>query len=139
MPLLMDRHDISGATAADVAQAHSRDKEVQARHSCKALTYWYDEARGTAFCLVEAPSEIAVREMHREAHGLIPNQVIEVDASTVGQFLGKITDPEANERTANSGSPFRAILFVDMVSSTDITKALGDTEALALVRRYRGR
>lgn len=138
MPLFMDRHDISGSTAADVAQAHSRDIEVQASHSCKALTYWFDEARGTAFCLVEAPSASAVREMHREAHGLIPNQVIEVDASTVGQFLGRITGPEATEGRPIQDSAFRAILFVDMVSSTDITKALGDNEALTLVRRYRG-
>ena len=79
MPLFMDRHDIRGSTAKDVAQAHERDLEVQNRHFCKALTYWYDEPRGTAFCLIEAPSESAVREMHREAHGLIPNQVIEVD------------------------------------------------------------
>ena len=63
MPLYMDRHDISGSTAEDVSQAHRRDLKVQARHSCKALTYWYDESRGTAFCLVEAPTAIAVSEM----------------------------------------------------------------------------
>ena len=137
MPLFMDRHDIRGSTAKDVAQAHERDLEIQDRHFCKALTYWYDEPRGTAFCLIEAPSESAVREMHREAHGLIPNQVIEVEGSTVTQFLGRITDPEASEGQSIQDSAFRAILFVDMVSSTDITKALGDSAALRLVHRYR--
>ena len=137
MPLFMDRHDIRGSTAKDVAQAHERDLQVQDRHFCKALTYWYDEPRGTAFCLIEAPSESAVREMHREAHGLIPNQVIEVDGSTVTQFLGRITDPETTEGQPIQDSAFRAILFVDMVSSTDITKELGDSMALTLVRRYR--
>ena len=97
MPLFMDRHDIHEATAEEVAQAHQSDIEIQSHYSCNALTYWYDESRGAAFCLIEAPSSSAVREMHREAHGLIPNQIIEVDASTVAQFLGRITDPEATD------------------------------------------
>lgn len=137
MPLFMDRHDIHEATAEEVAQAHQRDIEIQSRYSCNALTYWYDESRGANFCLIEAPSSSAVREMHREAHGQIPNQIIEVDASTVAQFLGRITDPEVTEGQPIQDSAFRAILFVDMVSSTDITKALGDATALLLVRRYR--
>ena len=137
MPLFMDRHDIREATSEEVAQAHHQDLECQARHHCKALTYWHDESRGMAFCLVEAPSAAAVREMHQEAHGLIPNQIIEVDGSAVAQFLGRVTDPEDLEGQPITESPFRAIMFVDMVSSTDITKALGDIKALALVHRYR--
>ncbi len=137
MPLFMDRHDIGAASAEDVAQAHNKDIEVQARHSCKAITYWYDEARGAAFCLVEAPSASAVREMHAEAHGLIPNQVIEVDATAVGQFLGRVADPDTAQPQPIRETGLRAILFVDMVSSTDLTRTLGDDVALGLVRRYR--
>ena len=55
MPLFMDRHDIQGAIAEEVAQAHHSDLKIQSRHYCKALTYWYDESRGAAFCLIEAP------------------------------------------------------------------------------------
>src|SRR5262249_46607505 len=83
MPLFMDHHDIRDATAEAVAAAHQQDLSVQAKHSCRGLTYWFDEHRGTAFCLIEAPSEAAVRAMHREAHGLIPNVIIEVRASAV--------------------------------------------------------
>ncbi len=133
----MDRHDVRHATLEQVAQAHQQDLEIQARHFCKVLTYWHDVSRGVAFCLVEAPSSSAVRQMHKEAHGLIPNQVIEVDNSTVTQFLGRVTDPEAADGQPEQNSAFRAILFVDMVSSTDITKALGDSAALDLVHRYR--
>ncbi|MGH9962570.1 MAG: nickel-binding protein [Pyrinomonadaceae bacterium] len=64
MPLFMDRHDIRDATAEAVAAAHQQDLRVQANHKCKALTYWFDEQRGTAFCLIEAPNEGAVRVMH---------------------------------------------------------------------------
>jgi class 3 adenylate cyclase len=137
MPLFMDRHDIGSATAEELAQAHHEDIEVQERHNCRAITYWHDEARGTAFCLIEAPSEGAVRAMHAEAHGLLPNQIIEVDPSAIAQFLGRLTDPEATEGEPVRESAFRAIMFVDMVGSTDITKALGDSAALDLVRRYR--
>lgn len=137
MPLFMDRHEIPGASAAAVNDAHQLDVSIQHKHCCKAITYWLDEGRGAAFCLVEAPSAAAVRDMHREAHGLMPNQVIEVDASTVAQFLGRMADPEQAADKPIRESAFRAILFVDMVRSTDITKALGDTAALALARRYR--
>ncbi len=133
----MDRHDIREATADKVAMAHKSDLSIQSRHSCKALTYWYDEVRGTAFCLIEAPSAAAVQEMHKEAHGLIPNQIIEVDASTVAQFLGRLTDPEAADEKPIQESAFRALMFVDMVNSTDITRALGDSAALPLVQTYR--
>ena len=137
MPLYMDRHDIRDATLEDVTNAHQNDLEIQARHHCKMLTYWYDEARGVAFCLVDAPSSSSVRNMHREAHGLIPHQIIEVDTSTVTQFLGRATDPEGTDGPSVPDSAFRAIMFIDMVSSTDITKSLGDTTALSLVHRYR--
>lgn len=137
MPLFMDRHDIREASSADVEQAHNRDLEVAAKHACKAVTYWHDEARGVAFCLVEAPSASAVRDMHREAHGLLPNQIIEVDSSMVAQFLGRVTDPDSIDGKPVQDSAFRAILFIDMVSSTDITMALGDAAALGLVHRYR--
>jgi hypothetical protein len=102
MPLFMDRHDVRDATAEAVAEAHQQDLRVQARHACKTLTYWYDEQRGTAFCLIEAPAAAAVRALHREAHGLIPNVIIEVDPSTVFSFLGRVTDPEGA-----AGEPIR--------------------------------
>jgi len=137
MPLFMDRHELGETTAEDAAMAHQSDLEVQERHHCKAITYWYDADRRAVFCLVEAPSENAVHEMHKEAHGLIPNQIIEVDAAAVGQFLGRVTDPEEDKGKPIQESGFRAIMFVDMVSSTNITKTLGDTVALNLVRRYR--
>ena len=55
MPIFMDRHDMRVATAEDVAEAHRRDLEIQDKYGVKYMTYWYDEARHTGFCLVEAP------------------------------------------------------------------------------------
>ncbi len=93
MPIFMDRHDIPGLTAMDVAEGHKQDLKIQDRYGCRAITYWFDEKRGTAFCLIEAPRKEAVEKMHDEAHGLIPKNIIEVDSGLVEVFLGRITDP----------------------------------------------
>ena len=89
----MDRHDIKGTTATEVAEAHQKDLEIQDKYGCKALTYWFDEANGTTFCLIEAPRKQAVEQMHHEAHGHVPSEIIEVNPGAVKAFLGRIEDP----------------------------------------------
>ncbi|WP_439483090.1 nickel-binding protein [Cyclobacterium plantarum] len=93
MPIFMDRHDIPGVSAEDVAEAHQKDLLIQEKFDCRALTYWFDEEKGMAFCLIEAPNKQAVQNLHDHAHGLIPNQVIEVEPDLVASFLGRIEDP----------------------------------------------
>jgi len=79
MPLYLDEHEyVPGLTEAAVAQAHARDLEVQATHGVRYLRYWYDEATGKVFCLVEAPSPQAAEDVHREAHGLLADRLTEV-------------------------------------------------------------
>jgi AraC-like DNA-binding protein len=93
----MDRHFIQGATAKAVAEAHQLDLKNQDKYKCKAMTYWFEENSGIAFCLIEAPDENAVIEMHKNSHGLVPNQIIEVDGNIVKLFLGRISDPETTK------------------------------------------
>lgn len=79
MPLYMDiHHKVEGLTAAAVAGAHQRDLEVQGQHGVNYLKYWFDEGSGKVFCLVEAPSKEAAIAVHREAHGLLADELIEV-------------------------------------------------------------
>ena len=137
MPIFMDRHDISGVTAMDVAEAHQADLRIQSKHACNCFTYWFDEDRGTVFCLIEAPSAAAVRNLHNESHGLGPSQIIEVDPSTVAQFLGRVTDPHNVESEPVQESGFRSIMFTDMANSTDITNSLGDDAAFAVLNKHR--
>ena len=136
MPIFMDRHDVRDATAEAVAAAHQEDLRVQAQHACKSLTYWYDEQRGTAFCLIEAPTAGAVRALHRDAHGLIPNVIIEVNPSTVSSFLGRVTDPEGAAGKPIREAGFRAIMFTDMANSTEITHSLGDAKAQSVLAKH---
>ena len=78
MPLYLDNHKIQGLTAEAVAQAHAADLAVQGKHNVKYLRYWYDEATGKVFCLAEAPSVEAAIAVHREAHGLLADEIVEV-------------------------------------------------------------
>ncbi len=100
MPIYMDRHDVSEAVTAEiVAQIHQEDLKIQHKYGCRGLTYWFDDIRKTAFCLVEAPNENAIIGMHKQAHGEVPHQIIEVDATIVESFLGRIEDPEKARNT----------------------------------------
>ena len=136
MPIFMDRHDMRGARPEDVAEAHRRDLEIQGKYGVKFMTYWFDEERGAGFCLVDAPNAEAADRVHREAHGMIANAIVPVDLATVEAFLGRITDPRAAPGAASPAmdAGLRAVMFTDIVGSTQMTERLGDSAALELVR-----
>lgn len=139
MPLYMDRHDAAEVVAApeDVYAAHLLDLAVQEKHGVHYLTYWMDPDRGNVFCLVEAPSIDAANAVHKEAHGLIANEIIPVDQNTVSDFLGRLTDPTGTSPTQPiADSAFRTILFTDLEGSTRLTQRLGDDAAMAFVHNH---
>jgi peptidyl-tRNA hydrolase len=79
MPLYLDVHTISGGVAAaDVAEAHKADLQAQGQHDVRYLRYWVDERQGKIFCLVEAPSAGAAAQVHQEAHGLLADEIFQV-------------------------------------------------------------
>jgi Protein of unknown function (DUF4242) len=79
MPLYMDVHRLAdGVTVGDVAKSHQADLQTQGAYDVKYLRYWVNEAEGNVFCLVEAPDPSAASAVHREAHGLVADQVLEV-------------------------------------------------------------
>jgi hypothetical protein len=79
MPLYMDIHSFDdGVPAADVAKAHMADLQMQGKHEVRYLRYWVDEPRGKVFCLVEAPSAAAAKTVHYEAHGLVADEIYQV-------------------------------------------------------------
>jgi hypothetical protein len=75
-------HRVEGLTAEAVNAAHQADLEVQARYGVRFVRYWYDERTGKIFCLSEAPNADAVRAVHRDAHGLVADEVVEVAEGT---------------------------------------------------------
>lgn len=130
----MDRHEFAGVTAVDVAGAHLKDLEVQGRFGVEFVNYWFDYDRQTAFCLAKGPSRDAVVAVHRESHGLVANQVIEVDQRAVQRFMGGIVDHQPGEPYVETA--FRTILFTDMEDSTSLTQRLGDARAMAVLRAH---
>jgi hypothetical protein len=79
MPLFMDVHNMEGGVSArDVAEAHAKDVETQAQHGVNYRNYWVDEKAGKIFCLVEAPNAEAAMTVHRDAHGLVADEIYEV-------------------------------------------------------------
>lgn len=76
MPLYLDVHNLGEPVSIDdVAQAHVADLRVQAAHDVRYLRYWVDESAGKIFCLVEAPNPDAANAVHREAHGLVADEI----------------------------------------------------------------
>lgn len=79
MPLYMDIHTIDGGVGlADVATAHEADLATQAGRGVSYQRYWVDERTGKVFCLVEAPDAAAAASVHRDAHGLVADEIYEV-------------------------------------------------------------
>ena len=139
MPLYMDIHEIQGATPEDVAKAHAADVEVQQKYGVNYLKYWVNESQGKIFCLVDAPNAEAASCVHREAHGLVAEKIIQVQPELAEGFFGAAETNAAGAVVVPGGGAderdpgIRTILFTDIVESTTLTQTLGDEAAMALL------
>jgi len=80
MPLFLDiHHKIDGLTADAVADAHKKDLKTQKKYGVNYLKYWFNEKEGRVFCLVEAPDKESAIRVHKEAHGLLADEIFEVN------------------------------------------------------------
>ncbi len=142
MPIYMDRHIVPGIEAKHAAQAHREDLLIQDEYGCRCMTYWVDEDRGSAFCLIDAPNEEAVKKMHDRAHGLVPYEIVEVNSNVVEAFLGRITDPEGYYDSDNpdlkifNDPAFRIILVARAKDSTLLKNVMGEKKAKKLLTLY---
>jgi hypothetical protein len=75
----MDVHSVEdGVSASEVAKAHQADLATQGKYGVEYKRYWVNESAGKVFCLVEAPNAEAAATVHREAHGLVADEIFEV-------------------------------------------------------------
>lgn len=132
MPVFMDIHVGQGLTAEDVAMAHQLDLQIQNDFNCQCLTYWVDEKRGNAFCLVDAPSKEMVYELHRNSHKQLPDEIIEVDRRVVKAFLGRVHDPEivdyiVDQKIKVINDPaFRVVMMLQMKDRQRLIREMGE-------------
>lgn len=123
MPIYMDYHfNPGGVTLEEVKRAHVADVNTQERFNVKYHQFWINEAAGTVFCLMEGPSAEACAEVHREAHGNVACNVIEVNPTLVEVFLGKphkIDHGVVYDFDNEVDSGFRYILVVNLIAKTN--------------------
>jgi class 3 adenylate cyclase len=133
MPLYMDIHRIDGATPEAVADAHCKDIALQQRYGVNYSKYWLNEQRGKIFCLCTAPSAEIAEKVHREAHGMVAERIIEVDPEVADNFMGDgpVSATGAVRLPSQALDPgVRTIVFTDIVGSTALTQRLGDRAAM---------
>jgi class 3 adenylate cyclase len=136
----MDIHEIpGGVTAEEVAKAHAQDVKVQSKYGVSYHKYWVNEKEGKVFCLCHAPNAEAAKQVHREAHGLVTERVIQVEPEVADLFMGgsevnaagAVMLPGAEADARDPG--IRTILFTDIVGSTSLTRKIGDEAAMDLL------
>ena len=137
MPLFMDIHELHGDTdAKTVAEAHAADVSIQAKYGVEYVKYWYNAERGKVFCLCHAPTAEAADRVHREAHGLRAEQIIEVDPALAEAFMGGGGVTPAGDVRLPDGArdtAIRTVLFTDIVESTSLTQHIGDHAAMEII------
>jgi class 3 adenylate cyclase len=137
MPLYMDIHVVPGATPAALEEAHNADLAVQDKHCVHCLKYWLNEEAGKVFCLFDAPNPEAAAAVHREAHGLMAEKIIEVDADMADGLLGpgevNVAGAVIHAHDDKHDTGVRAIMFTDIVDSTAMTSLHGDDATIAML------
>src|SRR6185436_6397008 len=140
MPTYIDVHEIPGGVSADdVAKAHAHDVKVEGKYGVHYHKYWVNEKAGKIFCLCEAPSAEAAMQVHREAHGMVAEKIIQVEPEVADLFLGSSEANNAGAVVMPGGGAdahdpgIRTVLFTDIVESTSLTQKLGDEVAMELL------
>lgn len=127
MPIYMDYHFSPGVTIEEVKSAHVADVNTQDRYNVKYHQFWINEAAGTVFCLMEGPSAEACANVHKEAHGNVACNVVEVNPKLVDVFLGKshkINHGVVYNVNGEIDSGFRYILVLNLLAKTTETTFL---------------
>ena len=117
----MDRHDVPGTSAAEVAAAHEMDLGVQTAYGVRYLTYWFDADLGSLFCLAEGPNMEAVDEVHRKGHGFAASKIIEVEHAPIDAFFAPLPDHPAGRgihRISDTSHPVHRHLRFDRADAT---------------------
>lgn len=138
MPLYMDVHrDLKGVNAEDVARAHVKDLEVEKKYGVHYHKYFFNGQNGSIFCLVEGPDKDACERVHREAHGLVADDLIEVEPRLVEAFLGTPTnfDGAAVFDHGEFDTGVRIVLFTQVANYAEVA-ALADQSGVRIMQSH---
>lgn len=142
MPTFIDIHHVPGVTLEDVAKAHHADEGVQGKHGVTYVKYWLNQKNGKIYCMCTAPSAEAADAVHREAHGLVAEKIVEVTDDVAEAFMGDAPVSEQGTAmlpgSAERDPGIRTVFFTDIVGSTNMTQRLGDDKAMEVVELHDG-
>ena len=139
MTLYLDIHRNQKELSREaLGRDHLNDLEAQEKYGVHYLKYWMNETAGTICCLVDGPSKEACEAVHREAHGNMADQIIEVESAMIESLLGGPQDEIGCGVTAEGAldSAIRTILFTDLEGSTAYTQKVGDEELMRMLRTH---
>ena len=140
MPLFMDIHRLpEGVTADMVRDAHNADMQLQAKYGVNYRGYWFDSVRGTVACLAEGPSSEACVAVHKHAHGLVADTIIEVNSDNVTAFLGGGDIAPTGEAVHGDGTldaGLRVVVVTELHNLAGVGSRLGDAAALKILQRH---
>jgi len=142
MPLYMDVHRAPGPIdPEDIVKAHNADEAIQDQYGVHFHKYFVSPDNGTVFCLAEGPTKEACVAVHAAAHGLLPDDLIEVDPRLVEAFMGpaKLSPTHNGAAVTNEGqldSGVRVVVFTEVANLTRASRDIGDEAALEIMGNH---
>lgn len=133
MPLFMDYHLVEEIDIDAVKQGHKLDKSLQDKYGVRYLQFWVNQDAGTIFCLIEAPDKEACEKVHKEAHGNIACQIVQVESGFYKLFMGESHQLDDGIVVGKDGDIDKAYRYVLVIDILGITKATGTTELNQLI------
>ncbi len=137
MPHFMDIHRLPDDVTPDkLRDAHYADVATQGKYGVTYHGYWYDNERQTVVCFAEGPSREACEAVHREAHGLVADSIIQVNAQSIDAFLGGGILAPSGEALLQDGTPdtgLRVVVFTQLDNLATVGSRLGDAAAMTVL------
>lgn len=133
MPLYMDVHrNLEGVSPEALREAHLQDLKRQEEFKVKYHRYFFNEETGTVFCLAEGPDAEACQAVHEASHGLLADEIIEVQPELVEAFFATARYDDVGAAVTRDGRPdgaLRIIMFTQIANFTALSR--DDDEAAA--------
>lgn len=122
MPLFMDIHLNSDLNLEEVAKLHKADLAVQSKYGVHYQRYWVNEEMGTVFCLMEGPDKESCKAVHKESHGQMACNIIEVQPGDYQHYLGQFDHTVKDRAFIRNNKPdtgFRTFVHVDFIINSN--------------------
>ena len=140
MPLFMDFHLFTDDINIEgVKEAHIADKSIQHKYNVKYHQFWVNEDAGTVFCLMEGPDKETCERVHKEAHGNVACEIVEVQGGFYDAFLGKSKKADGGlvrQADGKVDDANRFILVVDIIGNSAV-EGPSDLQSLKLPKEAR--